>query len=310
MIPRFLRPLLARAEAWARPGGAPRRLLGVELTVGSVLELLARLGYGARGFVYISIGAIALLAAADWLPRPRSAAEAVAPILRLPFGSVWAAGIAFGLGGFALWRAAQVLLDADRQGRSPKAIASRIGQAISGVVYGALALSVLEFLDEVEDHLEGDAEARRQAAEVLSWPGGQWLLMGVGLFVLGCGIGNMVQGLLTDFGKRLGCGPGTRQWAGWVGKIGYAARGVAFLPLGAYFLQAARSMKSGQARDLGGALQALEAQPYGSLLLGLISAGLVAFGIFALVEGRFRRIDVPEPDEVMAEAAGGRERAA
>ncbi|HYE43979.1 MAG TPA: DUF1206 domain-containing protein [Caulobacteraceae bacterium] len=309
-VPPILRPFLERALAWAAPGGRPRRIGAVELSLGGLLELLARVGYAARGFVYLSIGVIALMAALDWLPRARAGRDAVTPMLEWPLGYVWATAIGLGLVAFAIWRAAQVLLDADRQGRSLKALASRLGQAISGVVYAALALSVFELLDEVEDRLEGEAEAQQQAAEVLSWPGGQWLLIAAGLFVLGCGVGNVVQGVLSDFGRRLGCKPGTRRWACWCGRVGYVARGVAFLPLGGFFVKAGLELRSSDARDLGGALQALEAQPMGSLLLSLIAIGLMAFGVFALVEARFRHIDVPEPQTRARHAVARARRAA
>ena len=41
------------------------------------------------------------------------------------------------------------------------------------------------------------------------------------------------------------------------------------------------------------ALDALEAQPGGSWILGLTAAGLMAFGAFAFVEARWRRIRPP-----------------
>jgi len=284
-----------RFRAWAVPDGTPRRLLGVELSFTGLLEALARVGYAARGFVYVSIGIVSLMAAVDWLPRARAGRDVITPLMDWPLGFVWAAAIGGGLAAFAVWRAAQVFLDADRQGTRPKAIASRVGQAISGLVYGGLSLSVFELLDEVEDHLEGEAEARQQAAAILAMPGGQWVLVAVGLFIVGCGVGNMVQGLGTDFGRRLGCEPGTRRWACWCGRLGYLSRGVAFLPLGGYMLKAAIDLDSGDARDLGGALQSLELQPFGPWVLGLTALGLVAFGVFALVEACYRNIDVPEP---------------
>ena len=44
------------------------------------------------------------------------------------------------------------------------------------------------------------------------------------------------------------------------------------------------------ALDQAAALDALEAQPGGSWILGLTAAGLMAFGAFAFVEARWRRI--------------------
>lgn len=290
-----LRPMLAFGRDWLLHGA----VLRLEITLSGLLELVARVGYAARGFVYVSIGLIAWMAAVEWLPRAKAGRDVVSPLLNWPTGFFWAGLIGAGLLCFAGWRAAQVLLDADRQGWRPLALASRLGQAISGVVYGGLGLSVLELIDEVEDHLEGEADAQQTATAILAMPGGQWVLMGVGAFILGCGIGNIIQGIFNDFGKRLGCTAKTRRWACWVGRAGYAARGVAFLPLGAFFLEAGLDLKASAVRDLGGALQSLEGQPMGSLILSVTAAGLMAFGVFAFIEARFRRIEVaarPRPE--------------
>jgi hypothetical protein len=38
----------------------------------------------------------------------------------------------------------------------------------------------------------------------------------------------------------------------------------------------------------------MEDQPFGSLLVALTGAGLIAFGLFGLVEARYRRMVVPD----------------
>lgn len=294
---RLFRLYLLQLERWVA-ARLPLRVLGVQITFGGVVEALARIGYAARGFVYLSMGLIALLAAFELSPSATDGLGAILALAEWPLGHLWLTTVALALAGFAAWRAAQVLLDADRQGTRLRAIGSRAGQAISGLVYGGLALSVFELLDEVEDRLEADAStAQQQAAEVLSWPGGDLLLIGVGLFIVGAGVGNVAQGFLNDFGKRLGCAEGARRWACWCGRIGYVARGFAFLPLGWFLVEAGLDIDPGDARDLGGALQSLEAQPMGSWVMAVTALGLVAFGIFALIEARYRRIDIPDLDE-------------
>jgi hypothetical protein len=37
----------------------------------------------------------------------------------------------------------------------------------------------------------------------------------------------------------------------------------------------------------------IQAQPYGSILLAIVAAGLLAYGAFGIVEGFYRRIDPP-----------------
>lgn len=267
------------------------------LDLQGVLEWTSRAGYGARGFVYLSIGALAAMAAIELARSPASASGAVAAFAQGSLGQLWIAALAVGLFGFSLWRILQAVFDADRQGRELAALASRLGQAVSALAYSALAWSLLELLDELEDIGEADENqsARQMAAEVMALPFGHWLLIGVAVFVAGVGVAGIVQLFRPDFGQHLGCSRQTHRWACMVGRVGYAARGLAFLPLAYTLGRAGWDMSAAEARNLGGALQALEAQPFGSPILFLTGLGLAAFGLYALVEARWRRIDPPDP---------------
>jgi hypothetical protein len=45
-----------------------------------------------------------------------------------------------------------------------------------------------------------------------------------------------------------------------------------------------------EAIGLDGALQELAGRPYGSVLLGLVAAGLLLYGLYCLVEARYRKL--------------------
>ena len=256
------------------------------------LEWAGRLGYAARGVVYLGLGAIVLLAAADLTPRARGAKAMLAAWADWPLGLVLVALVSLGLLAFAVWRGLQALLDADRHGESPKAIAVRIGQAVSGLIYGGLGLWGLELLDAFEDVGEADEEqaAHGAAASILALPYGEVLLLMAGVVLVGVGVGNIVQGLMQDFAKRLACDARVCRWVAPLARLGYGARGLATLPAGVFLIQAGLEARSHDAHSWGGALQALERQPFGSWMLALIAIGLVAFGLFGFVEAAFRRI--------------------
>ena len=265
------------------------------LTVSKAIELASRLGYAARGLVYLSIGSIVLLAALDLTPRAKGANGVMRAWAEWPLGWALISGIGVGLAGFSAWRILQAVFDADRHGRSPKAWAVRTGQAVSGLVYGGLALSAFELLDELEDVGELDEEqtAHHTARAVLDLPHGDTLLIAGGLVVLAFGVGNIVQGLVQDFSKRLKCDDRLCRVVVPLAKVGYGARGLASLPLGVFLVMAGIEARAGEVHSWGGALQAVERQPFGSSALCLVAAGLIAFGLFGLVEARYRRIRPP-----------------
>ena len=55
-------------------------------------------------------------------------------------------------------------------------------------------------------------------------------------------------------------------------------------------VKASFDYKANEAIGLDGALAELHSSAYGSLLLGTVAIGLIAFACFSLVEGRVRRI--------------------
>jgi hypothetical protein len=46
----------------------------------------------------------------------------------------------------------------------------------------------------------------------------------------------------------------------------------------------------GKSRGLDAALHTLAEQPYGHVLLAVIAAGIAAFGVFSIVQARYRKI--------------------
>lgn len=66
--------------------------------------------------------------------------------------------------------------------------------------------------------------------------------------------------------------------------------GVIFCVIGFFLVLAAYQTDAGKTRGLGGALQAVEQQPLGAWLLGLVAAGFVSYGLFMFVLAKYRRM--------------------
>lgn len=71
-----------------------------------------------------------------------------------------------------------------------------------------------------------------------------------------------------------------------LGRIGYAAKGVAFIVAGALFGWAAIDYDPEKAGGLDTALRTIKEQPFGSVLLTVLALGIAAFGVYAFVWSR------------------------
>ena len=283
---RFLR----HAVTYVRTGDwASRRIRDVTL-----VEWFARAGYGARGVVHLMMGALAVMAAYEARANAVGVQGAFEEFARWPLGELWLGLLAWGLGGFVLWRFAQAVLDADRQGRSRKALFNRTGQAVSATVYSVLALSCLGVMAGIEEAGENPEVTQQQIETLLSLPLGELMLSTLGAAVLLAGALNVLHGMIGGFRRHLTCDHTMHLWAVPLGRAGYFARGLVFLALGVFLVEAALDLSPAEAVTIQGAMQTIEEQPYGSLVLSALGAGLIAFGGFGLVEARFRRIIVPK----------------
>lgn len=258
-------------------------------------EGLARLGYAAKGVVYIVVGFLAARGAIGSGGSVGGSDSAIAAILDQPFGRVLVGAVAVGLFGYSLWRFVQAGLDPEGKGSDAKGIARRIGYAISGVIHVGLALEAARGALRGFSSGGGGESADHWTAMLMRQPFGAWLAGGVGLAIGAYGAYELYKAYHEELGKRLylgGMDPTARTWAVRVSRFGLAARGVVFGVIGFLLVQAARQHDPADAVGLGGALRTLQEQSYGPWLLGVVALGLVGYGIYELVKAKYRRVTV------------------
>jgi hypothetical protein len=139
-----------------------------------------------------------------------------------------------------------------------------------------------------------DQAARDWTGWLMAKPLGAWLVGAVGLGVIGAGLAFLKKGWNGDVTRYLSLEGDTRRWAVPLGRLGYGARGVVFAMIGVLVVLAAMHGNSSEVKGLGGALETLQAQPFGWVLLAITALGLFAFGVFGLVQARYRRIEAPD----------------
>jgi hypothetical protein len=258
---------------------------------GPGVQRLARLGYAAKGVVYLIIGWIAADAAFSPAERVEGTHGALSTILQQPFGKVLLGIMALGLFGYVLWKVVEAVLDPEHKGSDAKGLFARIGYGISAVMYGALTLEAVRMLRGSGGGESGGAQ--HWTAAVMEKPFGRVAIGLVGLGIAAYGLYELYRAFKSDLAKKLnleGSAVATRRRVTAVARAGTAARGVVFGIMGWFVLQAALKYDASQAQGLQGALVQLREAPYGPWLLALVAGGLFAYGIFQLVKARYRVI--------------------
>ncbi|MBF9239184.1 DUF1206 domain-containing protein [Hymenobacter sp. BT683] len=254
----------------------------------SGIKTLARLGFAAIGVVYVLMGVLALMAVTG-LGRGERAdrEEAVQRLQDLPAGNVLLGLIALGLLGYIVWRFTQAIIDTESKGADAKGIGTRIWYAASGLVYSGLALYAARLA------LNGSAEkggntSKTLTATVLGWPGGEWLIMLAGVVVIGIAIYQMYRAYSGKFQKDVnasGLSAGQQQLVYRAGQVGFTARGVVLAILGYFLLKAGQQSRASAVGGTDEAFDFLAAM--GPAVLGVVAAGLVAYGLFMLVQAKY-----------------------
>ena len=237
---------------------AMARSTGQDFVNSRLFEILARVGFLARGAIYGIIGVLALEVATNH-------------------------------GGYALWRLLRAAL-----GRGPEGAdrgIERLGALGSGLVYGALCWVAIRAATGSAGSSGGNT--KKTTAGVFDWPAGRWLVAIAGLILIGVGLYQLVRGLTQKFledSKTEEMSPAVKQWITRIGTIGHVARAVIFGLVGIFLVKAAIDYKAKEAIGLEGALTKLVNTTYGPWLLGAVALGLIAFAVYSISDARYRRI--------------------
>jgi len=255
------------------------------------VERCARLGFAAKGVVYLLVGVLATQAALGRGGQTTDAQGALHTIAGRRFGAALLMLVAAGLAGYAVWRFVEAWVDPEGKGTKPSGLVTRASYIGIGVVYLGLALTALRIVQRAGGGGGGNAEAS-WTARLLAQPFGRWLVGLVGVGIIGFFLFQIARAFQGKFPEQLRVGDlGGEQdeWAHRLGILGLVARGIVFGLAGLFLIRAAWQADPQQAGGLDEALQALAGQSRGPLLLGVVAVGLAAYGVYMLLIARYRR---------------------
>lgn len=244
---------------------------------------LCRVGFIGRGVLYILIGLLVL-----GTGRTEDLTGAL-EYIGDGAGRLLLMGICAGMAAYGLWRLSDAAFGVENPGTSRKALWKRGAAGVVGLIYFYLAYKALRILLSGDT---GSTGAEAQADTILDLPGGAIVLGLAALILFVAGLAQLKKAAQCSFLNRLDDRAGLPV-AKWMGRIGYAARGVIFVIAGVLIGRAALNEQSTEAGGMEEALDLLSGP-----ILYAVAAGLVIFGLFSILEGLFRRIHEPPVDQI------------
>jgi Domain of Unknown Function (DUF1206) len=251
----------------------------------TVLKAMARLGFGARGLLYLLVGGFAVAAVLGSGGQPHGITDGLRAIANTPLRLAAVATLTVGLGCFAGYLTMVGLSDWVH-GRGARHWAAGAGMLGDAVIYLGVAASVIG--TALGSH-SGEQQTHALTAWALGQPFGRVLVGVVGAVVCGGACCFVLWALTAHIGAKVALSHYQKRLLAPVGRYGEAGRGLAIALVGSYWIVAAINADPSKAHQLGGALHSLRQSPYGEVLLLLLGVAFIASALFDLVEAVFHR---------------------
>ena len=129
----------------------------------------------------------------------------------------------------------------------------------------------------------------------MAHPAGAWVIGAVGLLVIGAGlyqfykvITNKEQQKIKQYQIDEHIRPIFKK----IAKLGISARGMVYCMIGFFLSKAAWNNNASEAKGFAETMQSLLSQPFGSVLLGLVAAGLIMYAIYEAFRARYSHFNL------------------
>lgn len=241
------------------------------------LVTLTRAGFATRGLLYIVIAIFVITTGRA--EDPAGALE----YLGQGGGRIFLLLMAAGLFGYGLWRLTDALFNIEGHDNDRSGYGSRLGAGASGLIHLLLSWQAVKFAQGASS--ASGSSPQENAQSMLTMPGGGVMLIVVGLILLAVGTFQIIKSVKGSYLEHLEPKIANEAWVKWSGRFGYAARSVIFMITGFFFVSAGLSEQASEAGGMAEALRWLT-NPWDMI----VAAGILAFGLFSLIEARYRVI--------------------
>jgi hypothetical protein len=254
------------------------------------LEQLTRAGLVGYGIIHLLFAWLILQIAFSGSGTDGDQSGALHNLAEKPFGTFLIVVIVIGLIAMTIWQLLEAAIG-HRSERGRHRVYERVVSAARALFYAYFAWTGIKVL---RGKKASSADTQQKASEdLMASTGGRITVALAGIVIAAIGIGLVVYGVQKKFKKHLKVSQmsaQTRRLSERLGVAGYAAKGAAYGIAGVLFLIAAIQYDPDKARGLDATLKVLSQQSYGPWLLALTALGIAAYGLFSIVQSRYRKV--------------------
>jgi hypothetical protein len=199
-----------------------------------------------------------------------------------------------GLGAYALTQLIEAVFRPAHATGTMGAWRQRAVSSWGCLLYAAFCLSTARLAVQAQPAQTAQSEQRQDTgvtAELLRTGWGRALLVLAGVLAVAAGVETGRRSVRLDFRERFTAEAMPRALAivtRALGAVGCVARAVVFVLVGVFLLKAAVLSSAKQVKGLDAVFRSVASSAYGSWLLAGLASGLVCYGLYCLLEARYR----------------------
>jgi fumarate reductase subunit D len=253
-------------------------------------ERFARLGLAARTLVWSTIAVLTLLLALGRASQPDQSG-ALQALSRTPFGAVLLVLVAVGFVAVALYRLLTAAVGHRDQPPGRQRWGLRVKSGFEALLYVLAAVSAVRFV--LGSGQDSEKQTRSTTAQVMDLPGGREVIGLVGVVVVVVALLMAWRAARADHAddiRRSAMPDALKRPAIVIGAVGLAGRNLVIALVGGFLVDAAARYEPGSAKGLDSTLLTLADRPFGSALLLVAAAALLAYGVWSVVETVWRDV--------------------